>query len=227
MCADMYIGGFVKIQFDLQKLLYGGSLHLWFLPFIFIASIFGYALSCALNRIGLTGRFLRTLVGVAVVFVFYILLRHLSEESPFAQWKFGLVAVAFGWVFGCCRDLRVRYLVIYLCAFVPAVLVGFGLAGMPMLEMFAIMTGVAMVVASISIKTRPNMMSEFGKKYSLYIYLSHVLVWMIVYKISGFRGDVAVVIVFLFTLLSAVVVDRVLDNIPFRYQVAMRTWVGL
>jgi len=118
-------------SFSVNMLIMGPAVHLWFLPFAFLATLLVYLLAkCSrtwsLSQVMLVG---------ATMLVLLVLARHsfrwlcpnTSLLEPIPQWQFGMFSLPLGWVIGhvvaqSCRDVHGRYLLAATCAIVLVLL---------------------------------------------------------------------------------------------------------
>ncbi len=82
-----------------------------------------------------------------------------------------------------------------------------------------IISTISVFMLSLKVKLNSNIISRLGKRYSLFIYLYHIIVYFCIYKIINFLGvseDIRVIFpltAFILTLLIAIVLDKYVPRV--------------
>jgi surface polysaccharide O-acyltransferase-like enzyme len=96
-----YRGQPLFANFDPNWLLIGSALHLWYLPFAYLATLAALALERALSgRTGATACAVGAVLGGATVLVASVILGVQPIPAPYTQWLFSLAAIPYGLAIG-------------------------------------------------------------------------------------------------------------------------------
>lgn len=107
--AQMMDLGALWDMVSLETLLAGTSIHLWYLPYAFVASVFLYELNRWTARINHAAVTLAAvLLGVAVLAVHASGMWDQGLMRPLPQWEFGLAALPLGIAVGRCLEISSR-----------------------------------------------------------------------------------------------------------------------
>ncbi|MFG0246612.1 MAG: acyltransferase family protein [Phycisphaerales bacterium JB052] len=227
LASEYWRSGFKGGEVTVRNIFYGGEIHLWFLPFIFCAIVLGDLVAIWSMRFGLRGISVGAAIGMCVAIMVYMVLDRLPAVVPVSQFKFGTVSAAMGWCFWSFRSLAHPRGIAASCCSSLVVLVVVHLLGEPLREIYPQMIGAAMVCIVLVLHSGPLCLSRIGRKYTLFIYLVHVLVWQLLYKFVGLDGSAAAILVFSVSLILAYIVDFFLssyqDSLPSR----LRILIGL
>lgn len=141
-----------------SMILYGTMIHLWFLPFAFIA---GYILAPIHTHPHIS-------LIVPLIAAIYVSVMPHSQTPPFPQWLFGAVPAAAGAAFFAQKGNR-RYL-----AFI-SLLGAFLLLEMlqPRRDNLAILFGSGLAMGAFMIPIKSNSLTNLAAKISFPVYLSH------------------------------------------------------
>ena len=203
-------------EFDLTMLVTGTSLHLWYLPFVFLATL---VTSLAYRvLIPLSPRVVATIGAVTGGLVLFATAYGPQVPIPCGQWKFGAAAIPLGLAIGMIElsgdsaaqrasSLTIAGVVV-LCA-LTLVALGHGASAVP----YGI--GVPMVCAAISCKPRvPKAILPFFPL-AIGIYLLHPLVAsQVVFRISS-RYHTATEINAVLVVILTAVLTLILRKSPF------------
>ncbi len=87
---------------EIQSLLIGGNIHLWYLPFSFLASVLLYFLCYFLLKIKIGYFFIIGNLGLCIIILFIcsFLMDSISLGPPFLQWLFALPSLPLGFCLG-------------------------------------------------------------------------------------------------------------------------------
>lgn len=166
-------------------LLYGPRIHLWFLPFIFVAGLAAHGIHRGVGRS-------RVAVGVALAAGGGLLLAppQLPAEWPFSQWAFSLPAIPLGFALGrvvaferSLAHLR-RWLAVGLSIFVGLGLIAWGLDERAGPYAFRYAGGLGLLVAATFSPNRTDRLTEVLTPLMLGVYILHPVVYLWVVKPS-------------------------------------------
>lgn len=211
LASEYWRSGFENSEVTVLNIFYGGEVHLWFLPFMFFAIVLGDFVAIWLGRLGLRGSGAMAVLGVCTALVVYMVLDRLPAVIPVSQFKFGTVSAAIGWCFWCFKSLPPGLGVFASCLGSAIVLAAIILFGEPLEEIYPQIIGVAMVSLVLAVHSGPLALSRIGRRYSLFIYLVHVLVWQLLYKFVKLDADVATIVIFSISLALAYLADYFLS----------------
>ena len=105
--AKVIIGGkTVSSEFMPWMLLTGPALHLWFLPFAFIACIAMWPLARRFKSLQILGRTVCTVLGLSLSVSILMATQDRVAPPPLAQWLYALPAVFVGYVFALLANVQ-------------------------------------------------------------------------------------------------------------------------
>jgi peptidoglycan/LPS O-acetylase OafA/YrhL len=169
--ADALISGQpIGAEFDLWMLGAGPAIHLWFLPFAFLAS----ALCHPLIRSGLLDR--AASLGLLTALILLLLVVQRGDSGlppPFAQWFFALPATLFGLILSRSPDRRAPVLLaqgLAIGVFLAAWALGAGASALPFLIASLALT------ACLLLQTRETALSRICAATALGVYLVHPII---------------------------------------------------
>lgn len=87
-------------------LLTGPALHLWFLPYAFIACIAMWPLARRFRSLQIPGQIVCTVLGLSLSVAILMVIQGLNEDPPLSQWLYALPAVFIGYVFALLANAR-------------------------------------------------------------------------------------------------------------------------
>jgi len=96
-------------QINLSMLVTGSSIHLWYLPYAFVAAILVYVLiRLTLKKMSFLTILAASCIGAGFVFASSVIMSKYSTPTPLGQWLFALGAIPVGFAFGCGCHLEHR-----------------------------------------------------------------------------------------------------------------------
>jgi surface polysaccharide O-acyltransferase-like enzyme len=172
-----------------NMILSGTWIHLWFLPFAFLAALVSPWLRHPLASLG-----------AAILAAMLIVLNGYPQSVPFGQWAFGtipvLVGIAFfswGWRLAV-TTLFLSTLILFL--------------GQPSPDNITILAGTGLALLFLSNHMPENAVSDWCARLSLWIYLSHPLV-----IIAGQSLRITYIELGLFSLVGSVLLAQVIEMV--------------
>lgn len=188
-------------------LLAGTSLHLWFLPFIFLTGTAIVAFGRAVPDAGLRGKVHLALAIAALVL--YARLREAGLEHPFGEWVVSLPFVFLGAALHACRDRaagRVAMVAVFILA--VALLLPLEPAAAPR----SMVLSALIVLACLSVYVPAGGLSSRLALLSYGIYLVHPLIISVAQRIPA-AGPMEVA---LLSMAGATLAAMLLQNSPLR-----------
>jgi hypothetical protein len=172
-----------------NMVLSGTWIHLWFLPFAFLAALVSPWLRHPLASLG-----------AALLTATLIALYGSPQTVPFGQWAFGtipvLVGIAFfswGWRLAV-TTLFLSCLILFL--------------GSPSPDNFTILFGTGLALVFLTLKVPASALSDWCARLSLWIYLSHPLV-----IVAGHSLRITYIELGLFSLVGSVILAQVIETV--------------
>ncbi|NHB76476.1 acyltransferase family protein [Rhodobacter calidifons] len=172
-----------------HMLLSGTWIHLWFLPFAFIAATLSPWLRHPLASLG-----------AAILFSTLLVLNGTPDMVTFGQWAFGVIPVltgiayfAWGWRLAV-TTLGSSMLILFL--------------GSPSPDNITILVGTGLALVVLSNRLPPTAVSDWCARLSLWIYLSHPLV-----IIAGQSLRITYIELGLFSLAFSVILAQVIETL--------------
>jgi peptidoglycan/LPS O-acetylase OafA/YrhL len=174
-------------EFSLSGILTGTTIHLWYLPFAFLASFSVFTILKLTEKISTR---LLVIIGTIVLILWlivYPIFETMFTSSPWRQWNYGAASIPLGITLGQALKLppKQRYEIMLTIAIMMVILSVY-LAQMNQFGTgVSYMIGTIFVIIALSV-TIPS--SAFVTKLSALtfgIYLLHPLVFMICYKLYG------------------------------------------
>lgn len=94
-------GGVFLNEFKINVLATGSSIHLWYLPYAFIAAVLVYVLnSVTLKITSVLTVLVATCIGAGIIFGSGIIMSEFKLPTPLGQWVFALGSIPIGFAFG-------------------------------------------------------------------------------------------------------------------------------
>ncbi len=230
MMANAYMNRSIDEFFGFRTLLYGGEVHLWFLPFIFILIACMDAFGRALRFFGIESLMAQMLSGLLTLLAAYGVMGLAPIVVPYPQWAFGMISVALGWVMLYTFFRGAEHSVSALSRLLVGLVVACGggmTLGSTLSDMLAQLLGCGMVLVVMLIPCPPSIISSLGRKYSLYVYLAHGIAALVWYKAFGIQGDLSVLLIFVAALLTGGLLSWVTRQSKRRMISRVRTAIGL
>ncbi len=168
-------------EFSSWMLLTGPSIHLWFMPFAFSASLLIWPLAGFVALFSDRWRGIFAAVGVTLAVLLITMLSGITTAPPFAQWFFALPAVAFGAGIGCL--LGASNLAGIVTLYTAALAVGVWAAGWPNGSSQLVIASAALSIC-IALPTRTRPVASWLADISVTLYLAHPLVVAVLLRLT-------------------------------------------
>lgn len=170
-----------------NMILSGTRIHLWFLPFAFLATLVSPWLRHPLASLG-----------VALLAATLIALNGSPESVPFGQWAFGIIPVLVGIAFAS-WGWRLAVTTLFLSTLILFL-------GEPSPDTVTILVGTGLAVFVLSNHMPPTAISEWCARLSLWIFLSHPLIIIV-----GQSLRITYIELGLFSIVGSVLLAQIID----------------
>lgn len=216
--------GFFEILFSTQTL-FGIKFHLWYLSSLIIAFIFVNFMVYNFNK------YISIILSVFLVLMLWIsdLNKFFGLDNSFGFFRvlIGIPLVYIGYLTAKKDISSISNRLVICCFFISIlfmILEAYGLSylyGLSSEErqfpLFSFVASYLLLVLGINLKTKESVFSEYGKKYSLGVYLYHLLflpiVTIILNKIGMFDSILLLTLTFLVTLLFLIILDSKFNKV--------------
>lgn len=172
-----------------NMILTGTWIHLWFLPFAFLATLVSPWLRHPLASLGL-----------AMLAAILIVLNGTPQTVPFGQWAFGIIPVLVGIAF-VSWGWRLAVTTLFLSTLILFL-------GQPSPDNITILVGTGLALLLLSNPIPETAISDWCGRLSLWIYLSHPLV-----IIAGQSLRITYVELGLFSLVGSVFLAQIIESV--------------
>jgi surface polysaccharide O-acyltransferase-like enzyme len=172
-----------------NMILTGTWIHLWFLPFAFLATLVSPWLRHPLASLGL-----------ALLAAILIVLNGTPQTVPFGQWAFGIIPVLVGIAF-VSWGWRLAVTTLFLSTLILFL-------GQPSPDNITILVGTGLALLFLSNPIPETAISDWCGRLSLWIYLSHPLV-----IIAGQSLRITYVELGLFSLVGSVFLAQIIESV--------------
>jgi peptidoglycan/LPS O-acetylase OafA/YrhL len=206
-------------EFSLSGILTGTTIHLWYLPFAFLASFSVFVILKLTEKISVQLLVLTGGIAVMLWLIAYPVFETMFTSSPWRQWNYGAVSIPLGITLGQALKLPTRQRdKILLTIAIMMIILSVYLAQMNQFGTgISYMIGTIFVILALLISIPPSYFITKLSALTFGIYLLHPFVFMICYKLYG--GNVSAGILMVSGFFGAGILTAILRQFSWGRQI--------